>query len=204
MGHVNFYQQYGTDQYSQNGEDGVLDEVFRRLKIIKGCACEFGANDGKFCSNTYHLLKNDWWCKYIEADGKHAKALIDNTMGLSVELHFGPVTPQNVNDLVPADLNLLSIDIDNDDFHVWNAYKGKPDVVAIEVNSSIAPPEIVVPGNRGASYSAMVMLGLAKGYFLVAHKGNCIFILNKYRDLFPELEGDGMANADLYFDRSWL
>jgi len=202
--HINFYAKYGTDIHSQNGEDGVLSEVFRRLKIDKGIFCEFGAADGIFCSNTRLLLENGWSGKLIEADPARAKALIDNTLGKKIELYFGPVTAQNVNELIPATLNLLSIDVDNDDFNIWNAYRGVADVVVIEVNSSIAPPEVVIPGTRGASYSAMVMLGLSKGYFLLAHKGNCIFLLNKYRNLFPEIEGDGVANADLYFDRSWL
>jgi len=202
--HVNFYSRYGADIHSQNGEDGVLSEVFRRLKIDKGTFCEFGAADGIFCSNTRLLLENGWTGKLIEADPVRAKALIDNTIGKPIELYFGSVTAHNANELIPERLNLLSIDVDNDDFHIWNAYRGNADVVVIEVNSSIAPPEIVIPGKSGASYSGMVMLGLSKGYFLLAHKGNCIFILNKYRDLFPEIDGDGVVNADQYFDRSWL
>jgi len=201
---MRLFDKYRADVYSQNGEDGLLDEIFQRLKIKNGKFCEFGAADGIFCSNTRLLLENGWSGKLIEADPARAKALIDNTLGKKIELYFGPVTAQNVNELIPATLNLLSIDVDNDDFNIWNAYRGFADVVVIEVNSSIAPPEVVIPGNRGASYSAMVMLGLSKGYFLLAHKGNCIFILNKYRNLFPEIDGDGVANADQYFDRSWL
>ena len=198
------FDQYRTNIYSQFGEDGLLSEIFRRLQIDKGTFCEFGAADGKFCSNTRTLLEMGWTGKYIEADPKHAKALIDNTMGLPAELYFGPVTVQNMNELVPQELNLLSIDVDNDDFHLWRAYKGKPDVVVIEVNSSIAPPEMVIPGERGSSYSAMVMLGIAKGYFLVAQHGNCVFILNKYLELFPEVDGNGFENAEEYFSREWL
>jgi hypothetical protein len=201
---VNFYAQYGADVHSQNGEDGLLGEIFRRLKIDKGTFCEFGAADGKYCSNSYYLLEQGWTGKFIEANPAHAKALIDNTMGKPAELHFGPVTAANINALVPQKLNLLSIDVDNDDFHLWNAYAGIADVVVIEVNSGIAPPEVVVPGSRGSSFSAMVMLGICKGYFLLAHKGNCVFLLNKYRLLFPEVVGDGFSNPDDFFDRSWL
>lgn len=201
---MRLFDKYRTDIYSQTGEDGLLSEIFRRLKIDSGAFCEFGAHDGIFCSNTRALLELGWKGKLIEADPKHAKTLIDNTFGKPVELYFGPVTVENVNELVPRDLTLLSIDVDNDDFHLWNSYRGKPPVVVIEVNSSIAPPEIVIPGTRGSSYSAMVMLGLSKGYFLVAHHGNCIFVLNKHRDIFPEIEGDGVENADQYFSKAWL
>src|ERR1700748_2949294 len=128
-----FHDKYKADDYSQTGEDGILDEVFRRLKITKGTFCEFGAHDGKFCSNTRHLLEQGWTGKLIEANLEHSKSLIDNTIGTGVELHFGPVTTENVHELLPDDLNLLSIDIDNDDFHIWNAYRSNPDVVVIEV-----------------------------------------------------------------------
>lgn len=201
---MRIFDKFRIDRFSQNGEDGLLSEIFRRLNIESGTFCEFGAADGLFCSNTRALLEIGWTGKLIEADPKHAKALIDNTMGLPVELYFGPVTVQNVNELIPERLNLLSIDVDNDDFHLWNAYKGEADVVVIEVNSSIAPPEIIIPGNRGSSYQAMVMLGIAKGYFLVAHHGNCIFVLNKYRALFPEITADPMKDADQYFSKAWL
>lgn len=201
---MRIFDKYRADIYSQTGEDGLLEEIFKRLKIKKGKFCEFGAADGIFCSNTRLLLENGWSGKLIETDPARAKDLIDNTLGKSAELYFGPVTAQNANDLIPSDLDLLSIDIDNDDFHIWNAYRGKPAVVVIEVNSSIAPPEVVIPGARGSSYNAMVMLGLSKGYFLVAHSGNCIFVLNKYREFFPEIHADPIEHADEFFDRSWL
>lgn len=202
--HLNFYQAFGTDVYSQNGEDGVLSEVFRRLKIEKGTCCEFGAADGKFCSNTFYLIEQGWKGKMIEGDPNRIKALIDNTLLFGVAIHCGNVTPENVNDLVPQSLNLLSIDIDNNDYHCWKAYDGVADVVVIEINSSVVPGCEMIPGTRGSSYTSMVKLGIEKGYFLLAHKGNCIFILNKYRELFPEIEGDGLENSDDYFCKDWL
>jgi hypothetical protein len=200
-----FHEKYASNTFSQTGEDGILAEVFRRLKIDKGACCEFGAHDGKFCSNTRLLLENCWTVLLLEASPEHAKSLIDNTISLrGVRLYFGPVTPDNVNTLVPQRLNLLSIDIDNDDYNVWNAYQGIADVVVIEVNSSKPPGVFMTPGKQGSSYSSMVQLGIQKGYFLLCHHGNCIFMLNKYRDLFPEIMGDGMVNAEEYFSRAWL
>lgn len=201
---MRLFDKYRTNIYSQTGEDGLLSEIFRRLKIDKGTFCEFGANDGKFCSNARALLEMGWTGKFIEADPVHAKTLIDNTIGLPVELYFGPVTTKNINGLVPQQLDLLSIDVDNEDLHLWNAYNGEAKVVVIEVNSSIAPPEIVVPGSRGSSYQAMVMLGIAKGYFLIAHSGNCVFVSTKYWELFPEITADPIKESDQYFSKEWL
>ena len=45
--------------YSQNGEDGILEEILKKLNIKKnGWCCEFGAWDGKHGSNTFNLVKN--------------------------------------------------------------------------------------------------------------------------------------------------
>jgi hypothetical protein len=200
-----FLTKYATNIYSQNGEDGILSEVFRRLKITKGSCVEFGAHDGKYCSNVRLLLESEWTGLLLEADPQHAKTLIDNTMSLpGVKLYFGPVTAENVNTLLPQSLNLLSIDIDNDDYNVWEAYQGKADVVIIEINSSKPPGVFMTPGKEGSSYSSMVQLGIQKGYFLLCHNGNCIFILDKYRKLFPEITGDGVVNAEEYFNSAWL
>lgn len=201
---MRIFDKYKGNKYSQNGEDLILEEIFKRLKIKKGNCCEFGAANGMYCSNTFALIEQGWKGKMIEVDASFAKALIDNTMKYGVELYFGKVTPENANLLIPGSLNLLSIDCDNPDWHIWKAYTGIADVVVIEINSSIAPGIEMIPGSAGASYTSMVKLGIEKGYFLLAHTGNLILILNKHRDLFPEIEGDGLTNADLYFDKSWL
>lgn len=195
---------YRSNIYSQNGEDGLLDEIFKRLKIAKGNCCEFGAADGKFCSNTFYLIEQGWKGKMIESEPGNMKALIDNTLDHGVALYFGKVTADNVNALVPQDLDLLSIDIDNDDYHCWKAYNGHAKVVVIEINSSFVPGIEMIPGQKGSSYTSMGKLGISKGYFILAHSGNIIFIRNEYRYLFPEVMGDGLSNSELYFDRSWL
>ena len=54
--------------YSQDGEDGVIEEIFKRLSINKGTFVEFGAWDGKYLSNTFALLQKNWAGVYIEGD----------------------------------------------------------------------------------------------------------------------------------------
>ena len=201
---MRIFDKYRADIYSQTGEDGLLEEIIRRLQPKEKTCCEFGAADGKYCSNTFYLIERGWKGKMMEADPNRLKSLIDNTMPHGVAIYCGNVTPENVNDRVPQQLTLLSIDIDNNDYHCWKAYRGVADIVVIEINSSVAPGVEMIPGERGSSYTSMVKLGIDKGYFIVAHRGNCIFVLNKYRHLFPEVEQDGLVNANDYFDRSWL
>jgi hypothetical protein len=39
--------------HSQQGQDGILAKIFRRLSIRKGCFVECGAWDGTYLSNCY-------------------------------------------------------------------------------------------------------------------------------------------------------
>src|SRR5947209_3890120 len=52
------YHKYCKNIYSQNGEDGILEQLMRELGIVAGTFCEFGASDGITSSNTYNLIKN--------------------------------------------------------------------------------------------------------------------------------------------------
>jgi hypothetical protein len=190
--------------YSQNGEEGILIEAFKRMGIKSGTCVEFGAHDGSYCSNTRYFLENGWKGLLIEADPTHSTALEAIAARLDVKLLTGTfVTPDNVNDLLPAKGDLLSIDCDGPDYSIWAAYKGAAKVVVIEINSSY-PPDSNMLMLAGTAYKPMVELGISKGYFLIAHTGNCIFVQDKYRHLFPEAIGDGLTNADEYFDKAFL
>lgn len=203
---LTFHKKYAADIFSQTGEDGLIEECLKRINPIGKKLAEFGAHDGKYCSNTRLLLESGWQGKLLEADPGLFKQLLDNNIMTGVELYCGMVTPENVNALVPADIDVLSIDVDGNDYAIWKAYRGRAAIVVIEINSSIQPDafEPVSDLQRGTGYLPMVALGIAKGYFLLTHHGNCIFILNKYRELFPEIEGNGLENAELYFSRDWL
>ena len=82
---------------------------------------------------------------------------------------------------MPVEIDLLSIDIDSDDYAVWqNFVEHSSKVVVIEINASI-PMHIEyiqqAGSNKGNSARAMYNLGIAKGYSLVAAtKGNLFFV----------------------------
>ena len=201
-----FHDKYAKNIHSQTGEDGIIEECLRRLKITKGRFVEFGAHDGKYCSNTRLLLENGWSGKLIESSPELFKQLLDNNLMTGTELYCGMVTPENVNALVPKDIQVLSIDVDGNDYNIWKAYEGKPQIVVIEINSSILP-DVDAPVSdpqHGTPYKPMVQLGISKGYFLLTHHGNCIFVRNEFKELFPEIVGDGLENAAIYFSRAWL
>jgi hypothetical protein len=190
---LTFAKKYSGNFYSQNGEDLILEEMINRIKpdILK--AVEFGAPDWSFCSNTAYLAEKGWFVK-----------MYDINYSTDARIEQVEITPANVNEVVGDDMTVLSIDIDGEDFHVWKAYTGKPDIVVIEINSSKPALRWDVPGDEGCSYWPMVDLGRSKGYFLVCHTGNLLFCLNKYKHLFPEIVGDPILDWPQFFNTSFL
>lgn len=187
---------FGYNHASQNGEDGIIAECLRRMGIIKGICAEFGAANGLFCSNTYKLLKDGWDGYMIEPDTNLYDMLQFNTATFSgIHTYCLPVTPENINVLLPEELDVLSIDTDgSNDYYCFKAYKGISKIVIIEINSSYDP--YIDRIEEGVNYSVMKKLGESKGYFVLCHVGNMIFIDNKFKKLFPD--------RDETFDRKWI
>jgi hypothetical protein len=79
---------YRYNRYSQNGEDGVIEEICQRLGITTGWFVEFGAWDGKHLSNTYNLVAHHGWLGvYIEADPDRYQSLLLTKAAFPGKLH---------------------------------------------------------------------------------------------------------------------
>jgi len=202
--------------YSQNGEDGVTAEVLERLNISSGWFCEFGAWDGKYGSNTYALLKQGWHGVMIEGDAKKflalqrtAKNYPDTLLIQQAYVSFdgGDSSLDNLlaKTPIPADFDVLSIDIDSYDFHVWNSLNCyRPKLVIIEIDSSTPPGEkYVYEGHRLTSFSAMLELGISKNYTLVCHTGNLFFVANEYVELLA-LDRETLDTPESIFIKDWV
>ena len=201
---------YGFKVYSQNEEDGIIDEIFNRVGTTNKIFIEFGVQDGLEC-NSHYLLHKGWRGLWIEGDHRHLKDIRDKFAPviadgkLNVLCEF--ITRENVNELfvaggVTGEIDLLSIDIDGNDWHVWRAVNVvKPRVVVIEYNSKFPPNcEWVQAYNRhhiwdysdwqGASLKSLELLGRELGYQLVATNftgTNAFFVREDLtRDLFPK------------------
>jgi hypothetical protein len=57
----------GFKGYSQNDEDGILQEIFRRINTTRRVFVEFGAGSGTE-NNTLYLLFSGWRGLWIECD----------------------------------------------------------------------------------------------------------------------------------------
>jgi hypothetical protein len=183
---------YGHRCFSQNDEDGMIDEVFRRIGTGARFFVEFGVETGRE-NNTVSLLLGGWRGLWIEGDPASAQAVrTEFRSALEVgrlALFESFVTAENVEDLfrsagVPEDFDLLSIDIDGNDFWVWKAIRAfRPRAVVIEYNASLGRTARIVrpyePTRRwdgtsafGASLAALETLGREKGYALVGCDAN--------------------------------
>ena len=195
---------YRSNIYSQNGEDGVISEILKRLNLDqKNLWCvEFGAWDGMFLSNTFALVeRNNWNAIYIEGDKKRYNDLLEtaqNYKNITPINKFVESSNNHKNSLdnilsrtsLPNDYELLSIDIDSYDLAIFNAYKGRPKIVVIEINSLILPGILQWHNGKkfeGNSFSSTLTVAKDKGYTLVCHTGNMIFVRN---DLISKLNLD--------------
>ncbi len=196
------FSKHELSVFSQNGEDGVLGIIFEMIKPTHRYAVEFGASDGIENSNTRNLIINFGWSGLlIEGDKKFAYMAKKNYEYLPrVKVIHAWVYPGNIEILleengVPRDLDLISIDIDSNDYYVWRViHNFRPKVVLIEFNSFFPPPARVVvdfhPMNYwdgsdyyGASIQSLYELGKKKGYELVyceSSGGNLFFVDKKY------------------------
>jgi hypothetical protein len=171
----------------------AIDYILNQLAEKNRWCVEFGAWDGLVGSTTRSLiLEHNFSAVLIEGSRERFVDLAKNyaaiprvfprnqfvgftaTDGLDTILAGTPI---------PADFDFLTVDIDGNDYHAWQAVvKYRPKVVMIEFNPTI-PPEVnfIQPAdptlNQGNSLTALVELGKTKGYELIAVLGvNAFFV----------------------------
>jgi hypothetical protein len=174
---------------SQGGEDGVIEKIFDILneaekrssdesKSDRWCV-EFGAWDGKHLSNTYKLLhEENWHGVLIEADKERFEdmkllyASYPRVLCLNQFVTFdGEDSLEQIltRAQVPLDFDLLSIDVDGADYHMFESLcHFQPKVVVIEFNPTIPNNVIYIQDKdmniyQGSSLAALIELGKFKG-----------------------------------------
>ena len=175
---------------SQWGEDGIIQYLINNINIQNNTFVEFGVE--KYTeSNTRFLLQNNNWNGLVLDGSSENISYIKNDPiywkhNLKAEHAF--LTAENINQIISSngisgDIGLLSIDVDGNDYWLWEAINCiSPNIVVIEFNSLFGKKEKVsVPYKSnfvwtnehfsnlywGASLSAMEYLGEKKGYSLV-------------------------------------
>lgn len=190
---------------SQNGEDGIVAKILEVLGVETGWCVEFGAWDGKYLSNTYDLITSRGFAAVlIEGSPRRYRDLVATFAGqprvIALNRYVGFTAADGLDAIlagtpIPEDFDVLSIDIDGNDYHVWKAVtRYRPKLVIIEYNPTIpSQVEFVQVAdlnvNQGSSMLSLAKLAREKGYELVsATTHNCFFVR---RELFPLF---GIAN----------
>lgn len=206
---------YAKKSFSQFGEDGILEQIFEIIKGDRWCV-EFGAYDGEHLSNTRNLIVNHGWRGIlIEASPERFRKLLETYKGnnrITCLNKFVDFEGENSLDSilketpVPKDFDLLSIDIDGNDYHIWDLFKiYEPKVVVIEFNPSIPLDVEFIQEkdrniNHGNSLLALYNLAIKKEYKLVATTFLNAFFVKK--ELFPLFKINCDAPGCIHKDKS--
>jgi hypothetical protein len=178
---------HGFKVCSQHEEDGILEAIFGRIGEGSRRFVEIGVGNG-LENNTAYLLHKGWAGAWVDGDPANAHAITHSFARLLAErrLSFREVfvTAEKIEVLLRQlgagdEPDLLSIDIDGNEWWVWRAlHRFRPRVVVVEYNAGLGPslpwvmpynPNFRHPGTRahGASLKAFEKLAADMGYRLV-------------------------------------
>ena len=156
-GNIPKLQDTGFGVFSQNEEDGKLLFIFSIMGMANKQFVDIGSNDG-INSNCANLFFNfGWYGLFIDCDkwsinrGKRFYRKYPNPLQYKPKFICEKVTPENVNQLITnaginGEIGLLSIDIDGNDYWIWDALSViDPKVVIIETHNEFGLNDIVVP-----------------------------------------------------------
>ncbi|HUR30440.1 MAG TPA: hypothetical protein VMZ69_03355 [Saprospiraceae bacterium] len=195
----------GFRVFSQFEEDGKILFILAVIGIKNSSFIEIGSDDG-INSNCANLALNfGWHGLFIDANprsisrGRYFYNHHPNKFGYKPIFVHSKITRKNINDIIrqngyAGEVDLLSLDIDGNDYWIWDAItEVNPRIVIIETHNIYGKRNIVVPYDpeysfpgkhpqyHGASPVAMVKLGNKKGYRLIGANElgfNFIFLRN--------------------------
>tara|TARA_B100000795_G_C22794633_1_gene438711 strand:- start:1456 stop:2262 length:807 start_codon:yes stop_codon:yes gene_type:complete len=196
---------YRKNFYSENGEDGIIEYLIKKLSLNDIQCCEFGAWDGKKFSNTFNLVKNyNARAVYIESDESKYLDLLETCKKypniVSIKKFISATNDESNIDQVLSktflkkNFEILSIDIDSNDLEIFESMKDyHPKIVIIEISSDLGPDILYRYGkdsknfdsqgeSQVASFSSVAEVCKNKGYAIVAHTGNLILVHNQFLD----------------------
>ena len=202
-------QEYEFKVYSQWGEDGIIQFLIKNIDIQRKIFVEFGVENYVEANTRFLLVHNNWSGLVIDSYMKNIQYIKRDPIywkyNLKATCEF--IQRENINNIltengVIGDIGLLSIDVDGNDYWIWEAIDVvNPAIVLIEYNHRFGPDKAVtIPYDRhfvrekahhsniyyGASLAALTLLGNRKGYtFVGCNKGgnNSVFIR---KDVKPE------------------
>ena len=188
--------------FSQWGEDGIIQFLINNIPIKNKFFVEFGVEDYLQSNTRFLLINNNWSGLVIDGSENNIEFIKNDSIywahNIKAECAF--ITKDNIDSLLnksgaKGDIGILSVDIDGNDYWVWQAISSvSPRIVICEYNSIFGPSAQVTTKYRadfirdkmhhsnivyGASIAALNKIANEKGYKLVAgnRAGNNIFFV---------------------------
>jgi hypothetical protein len=190
--------------FSQFGDDGIIQYLVHRLQCLPDTFVEFGVGNYRESNTRFLLLNNNWRGLVLDEDESSINFIHEDEIywrhTLTARRAF--ITRENIDELLreagfAGQIGLLSIDIDGNDYWVWeNIAIVDPVIVIVEYNSTFGPNlAITIPYEPhfarhqahysgqfwGASLRALKLLADRKGYSLVGCNSagnNAYFVRN--------------------------
>ena len=187
------YSDTGLRVFSQFDEDGIVLFMLAAVGVERARFVEIGAGDGLHASNCANLAFNlGFHGLFVEADeesvarGRAIYGAHDDTRLFPPVFSHSFVTRENVADILAAagfdrDVDVLSIDIDGNDYYIWEALEHvRPRLVVAETHTEHGTRDVLAPYRAdydwrkadpaepiGASPASMTKLADKLGYRLV-------------------------------------
>jgi hypothetical protein len=212
----------GFRVFSQFEEDGILLYIFAAIGVTKKLFVDVGSSDGILSNCANLALNHHWHGLFIDgsaerlAHGKRFYESAPDTFAFPPRFRNAFIQRENINQIIQeegfrGEIDLLSIDIDGNDYWVWEALSVvDPRVVVIETHVEFGMRSIVVPYDKdycypgrhpryhGASAVAMTKLASRKGYRLVGSNSygfNLFFVKRGIGDdVLPEVGVETVLN----------
>lgn len=209
--------------FSQRGEDGIIQYIINKIEIPNPVFIEFGVETYVESNTRFLLMNNNWSGLVIDGSKKNINFIKNDFIywKYNVTAVESFITKDNINSLISnytkiEDIGLLSVDIDGNDYWVWQAIDTvKPRIVICEYNSAFgANKKVTVPYKEnfvrnkehfselyfGASLAAFCDLADQKGYDFIGTSSagvNAYFVRKELSSPFTKLkESAGFNESD--------
>lgn len=194
-------QQYGMQSsqlndyefriFSQFGDDGIIQYLIKNIAIKNDIFIEFGVENFLESNTRFLMMNNNWTGFVMDGSTEAMQSLVNQAWywkyNLTQKAIF--IDKDNINELLSetgfSDIGLLHIDLDGNDYHIFNAIdlsRLSPAIIIVEYNSVFGAERLIsVPYQKdfyrtkahysnlyaGASLPALTHVAQAKGYALV-------------------------------------
>ena len=199
----NWLSEYSEGPAKYFGEVGIIRKILEILDLPDSMkwVVDFGAGNGESASNSRYFIEDLGYggvlIEPMTSRFEKLQSLYLNYSNVHTLCRFVEFNGPNSLDSIlsecslPKDIGFVSIDIDGNDYHIWDSLQFyRPRMVCIEINETVPPDSSFVQEkswnvSQGCGILAMTNLAKSKGYELICiSENNAFYVLQEYYSLF--------------------